>query len=83
MPTDRLSWFALLATTVVCVALDGTIFGVLLLLAGDVNTTVLVFVLGGGPITLFAAGPLYSWFKARDRLTEHLTGKSARLRARQ
>jgi hypothetical protein len=83
MPSDRLSWSALIATAVVCVALDGAILVAILLLAGDIKTTVLLFIVGGGPVTLFAAGPLYSWFKIRATLAEHQLSKSAHLRARE
>ncbi len=77
MPANRLNWSAVLGAIAVCLVLDGAILGASLLLARDLETAVLVLFVGGGPISLFAIGPLYSWFKARNRRVGQPTNRSA------
>ena len=83
MPTDRLNWFALSVASVVCLVADTVLFALIFLVAENFNTALLVLFVGGGPVTFFAIGPLYSWVKARGNLARQLADESARQRARQ
>jgi hypothetical protein len=63
MSASRFSWLALIATIAACSLVDGGLFVLVWWLAGDFLVGMFGFLMLGGPITLFMAGPTYTWFK--------------------
>jgi hypothetical protein len=64
MTPSRVNWPALIATIGACCIVDGGLFFFGWSVVGDFLGGVFIFLMAGGPITLFMLAPTYAWFKA-------------------
>ena len=56
---------AFAATVFVCVIVDGIYVALWIALASDMGMGFFIFLFAIGPLTLYLASPIYSWFNKR------------------